>query len=287
MKWFPWRLRLERAKVEPVIEPRRAMDALRQNFEAHGFQIVDSDPATAGMGGMTMRAPHGFNPQDLGGLLGSIVEHARRGYEANQQADQEGNRQDNRQGIQPPTDARDRQADSLGWVKWLEIMNEHPVPGWAPCRFVNRLGPTDRIGWVFGVVRDSFGVWSQPYPVCHHPMDEADHDFKPSAILATITHLPTGMGMGVFNDRATACAAAELLDGLEDWRNMPQTDGSEPSKERWGSLVQKVYRTWEFNGIDYSADWHAHNGVGGEHIGIWTKQPALVEDGKPKAKGLS
>lgn len=283
MQWFPWRFRLERVKAEPIERKPDAfgravgMDALRQGFASKGFEIVESDPSVAGMGGMTLRAPHGFDPSNMGSVLGAIIE------QAHQQVHQE----DNRQGIQPPTDARDHQADSLGWAKWLAIMHEHPVPGWAPCRFVNRLGPTDRIGWVFGVVRDSFGVWSQPYPVCHHPMDEADHDFKPSAILAAITHLPTGMGMGVFNDRATACAAAELLDGLEDWRNMPQTDGSKPSQERWGSLVQKVYRTWEFNGIDYSADWHAHNGVGGEHIGIWTKQPALVEDGKPKAKGLS
>lgn len=281
MGWFPWRLRLERAQVEPVIDVREKMDALRQSFEAQGFQIMDSEPTVAGMGGMTLRAPFGFNPQDMHGILGAVIEQAR------QQASSEDNRQDNRQGIGPPTNLTDRQADSLGWTKWLEIMHQCPVPGWAPCRFVNRLGPSERIGWVFGVVRDNFGVWSQPYPVCHHPLNESDEEFKPSAILAAMTHLPTGMGMGIFNDRATACTAAELLDGMEDWRGMPQTDGSEASKTRWRDSQQKVFRTWEFNGIDYSADWHAHNGPGGEELGIWTKQPALVEDGKPKAKGLS
>jgi hypothetical protein len=183
-----------------------------------------------------------------------------------------------RPGIKPPADPA---ADAMDWGKWRECMQHYfeAHDGWSPCRFANRLGAGLQIGWVFGITKGAFGVWTKPYLVCHHYEETAD-----SAILAAITHLPSGMGIGIFNDRQTACLAVDLVLSMEDWKCTPEIDGSKESKARWDSLMAKARHTWEFNGIDWSTDRHAHmsDNLGSPEIGIWTFNPDNLIEGKPE-----
>lgn len=258
---------------------------LLRALQQRGFVMVDRDEeqrlgSGMGMSGFTMKPPKDFTG-DPAAILAEIMGAAR--AKGAVKATVTG-----RPGIEPPTNDLDRATDSLGWAQWrheMECMTADALEGWAPCRFVNRLGVHDNIAWVFGVAKGHFGIFTQPYPVCHHPHDmesEATATFEPSAILAAVTHLPTGFGMGIFHDRATACHACDLIAGMPEWRQMPQTEDNDVARGRWREVMGRVNQTWEFNGINWSMDWHAHNGPGGGELGIWTKSEAHLNEGKPE-----
>jgi hypothetical protein len=173
-------------------------------------------------------------------------------------------------GAQERTDSEDR-ARITSWKSWKFTMGElKPREGWAACRFANRLGPTDKIGWVYGVARGAFGVWCQPFPCCiETPGEDPHHD---TLILAAITHIPTGMGLGLFRDADTACCAAIIIEGLEEWRNAPPLDADDEtnrSRQIWNDMMTKAVATWKFNGIGQAMALHAHNGPNGDRLNVW------------------
>jgi len=68
---------------------------------------------------------------------------------------------------------------------------------------------------VLGYVRPPFGVYEYPGEI--HYWDYDTHHTE-DRVVAMITHLPTGIGMGVFLNCPDAMEAAELADKLSpDW----------------------------------------------------------------------
>jgi hypothetical protein len=249
---------------------RQIMSALAER----GFLTEESSEALFGRAGnpiietFRMKIPDGANVEEAKRAITEIMG----GITADE----------TRPGIRPPYDGP---AEAMTWDTWRACMTEMGhIPGWAPARFCNRLGADQRTGWVFGHAKGNFGVWTQLYPVCRHPMTEgADTDEDDDdAILAAVTHLPTGMGIGVFHDRQTACAACDILEPLVDWHLAPEVDGTEENRLRWRELMCRSTQALEFNGITWSMNWHAHNGPGGPEIGIWTRSTEALTANKPE-----
>lgn len=156
------------------------------------------------------------------------------------------------------------------WTRWRMNAKQIAVPGWSACRFANKWGWGDEVRWVYGVVQGPWGLWRQPYPVCHHPLEGDDEEeFEPNEILYALTHLPSGYGMGIFKSATVAAEAVKAILPLVDWENAPETDSSLASIDAWRDLCDKAKKAWTFNGITQSIDWHAHNGPGGEELPIW------------------
>lgn len=155
------------------------------------------------------------------------------------------------------------------WKVWRHVMTEMlKLEGWAPCRFANRLGPTDGIGWVYGVVSGDFGVWCQPFPCCKYPSEEERENT--TMVLAALTHLPTGMGIGLFLNAATAAEAVHIITPLAEWRAAPNmAEEDDGARERWNDLMLKARAAWAFNGIDVASDLHAHNGPERRRVDVW------------------
>jgi hypothetical protein len=144
-----------------------------------------------------------------------------------------------RPGIQPPPDAP---SDTMTWSAWEREMNTcGHIPGWAYCRFGNRT-TEDGMGFVFGHARGQFGIWQQVFSVCVA-------DQEPSqTLLSCITHLRSGLGIGIFSDRDCAIDAAELAERV-----------IEPSDD---IDIRHVRSVWRSAGIIPSHNAHAHTGGG-------------------------
>lgn len=174
-------------------------------------------------------------------------------------------RPDLAKGLKPPLDTG---TNGWTWSQWSkEAAGAGTIPGWAFCRFANRLG-AENVGFVFGHVRGGFGVWRQPFDVC-----TSDHDGvqQRSEILTCVTHLQSGMGVGIFIDHATAIMAAELGEKVcAGW----QTDLGHPYMDR-------VLTAWHGLGICQSSNAHAHD-QHGTRFPIYGQDEHSVMAGKPE-----
>jgi len=132
---------------------------------------------------------------------------------------------------------------------------------------------------VFGVGRGNFAIWNQSYKVCLHDPDDERED---TAILTAVTHLPTGMGLGLFHDPLTASSACNLIEGMIDWGRTPEVDFTPESRLAWSNLIARANKVWEFNGIDHASEWHAHVWPGGPETGIWTRKDEHLIANKPE-----
>lgn len=173
-----------------------------------------------------------------------------------------------RPGIKPPPDT----TDNWTWSKWsAEVAANGTIPGWAYCRFANRLGP-ENVGFVFGHVRGGFGVWRQPFDVC------TGHDEgvqQASEILTCVTHLQSGLGIGIFIDRTTAILAAELAERVcPGW----ETDAPE---RLWSAYMDRTLSAWHSLGICRSSNAHAHDQHGNQ-FPIYGQDNESVMAGKPE-----
>lgn len=179
-------------------------------------------------------------------------------------------RQADRPGIKPPSDI----TDSWTWSQWTkEASAGGVIPGWAFCRFANRLGE-DKVGFVFGHVRGGFGVWQQPFDVFVNSYEGVEQ--RPD-ILTCVTHLCTGMGLGIFADRATAITAAELAEKVcPSW----QTDTPEQLTV-WGENIGRTRTAWHAIGIRESTNAHA-NDRHGTRFPIFGQDNESLMAGKPE-----
>lgn len=170
-------------------------------------------------------------------------------------------------GIKPPVD---REAEGWTWDSWQREAAAHQMDGWTFCRFANRTS-IESVGFVFGLVRGYFGLWQQPFPVCNVPLGEhADQ------ILTCITHLPSGLGLGVFEDRETAAHACLIaMDVGSEWHKLDPMD-----RTTWDFSTDTMREAWAFNGIVPSASKHAHNGS--QSLLIWERNAAALDAGKPE-----
>lgn len=186
-----------------------------------------------------------------------------------------------RRGVAPPEDFTPASIDpQTSWTAWTSIIADMPrlgmdAPGWAKCRFGNRKGRQgDDMDWVYGIARGEFGIWMAHYGVCYHPEDEdgfSPANSPPIIPLASMTHLRTGLGIGLFESAATAIEACSIVETMIDWQNAPVADISPDDARYWSDALNRVHRAWEFSGIDYSPNYHAHATRGGPELGVWAK----------------
>lgn len=153
-----------------------------------------------------------------------------------------------------PTRNSDSPPSMHGWKEYSEAMATCRQPGWAfgriGCRSTNNVDVT----FYFGLLRGDFGVFTVPMAVCYE--DGHEPETEPSVeepILAQLLHIPTGVGFGVFETRALACKAAEVLTAAN---LLPAQQEITP--EVWATHSGNVKRLWAFEGIGVSERWHAH-----------------------------
>lgn len=157
-----------------------------------------------------------------------------------------------------PEPPAERKAPS--WAQWAaEMAHDGQHPGWAYCKFGNRgVGENDgpeRTVFVHGYIRSAFGVWEREFDVCSvsNPIGgelEDEHYNTAPRKLATITHLLSGIGLGVFASLALAMEAAELAEAIHPpWFTEP--DATNEGYRRTG-------QAWAGASIVPAWDSHAH-----------------------------
>lgn len=172
-----------------------------------------------------------------------------------------------RPGLKPPPDPA---AEGWSWAAWKRELDAVAMPGWAVCRFANRIGP-DNAAFVFGIVRGSFGIWRQPFNVCAAGTDSTEH------ILTCVTHLRSGLGVGIFADREVAVAAAEIADRVcPAWETLDPDD-----RMKWNEVHARTGAAWSGIGVRHSEDSHCHDAAGGTYA-IYTRSPESVMAGRPE-----
>lgn len=171
-----------------------------------------------------------------------------------------------RPGIKPPPDPA---VEGWTWAKWKAEFDAHELDGWGFCRFANRVG-LDKVEFVFGWVSGPFGVWEQPFQCCDDVRGDGQH------MLACLTHLPSGLGFGMFETRELAALAAEAIEVMCDWRSIEPDD-----QTKWRFVQEEIGRTWVKHGIVHNPDAHAH--LEDRTAVIWHYNPdAAPAEGKPE-----
>lgn len=183
-----------------------------------------------------------------------------------------------RPGIEPP-------GLEMPWPQWCKLEAELDAPaGWSACRFATRRpdekGGGDVCTFVFGIVRNDFGIWLSPFPVCE--MDDGIYLGQRDDILAAVTHLPSGLGMGVFADQPSAIASCDLADGLGiDWRTLNPLKPDDRSS--WIDSINRLKKAREFAGITICSNRHTHMGSpDGPHLAIWQQRAEDIAVGRPE-----
>lgn len=172
-----------------------------------------------------------------------------------------------RPGIKPPPDPAD---EGWTWSAWKRELDAGALPGWAVCRFANRIGP-DHADFVFGIVRGSFGIWRQPFNVCAAGTDSTER------ILTFLTHLPSGLGIGIFSDREVAAEAAMLADRIwPAWETLDPNDSA-----TWGDALERTRAAWSGIGVRYLDDAHCHD-RSGNTFGIYSRTAKSMMAGRPE-----
>lgn len=172
----------------------------------------------------------------------------------------------------------DVDAPKWSWQEYVSNRDKAGVhPGWAFCRFANRAyGNLDRnteiASFVFGFVRGAFGVWSRHMDVCA-VNDGGEHE-SAQQLLTTITHLPSGYGVGVFAELNVAMEAAELAERVYPWAtdDVMNPEGRDRTSQAWAGV-----------GIMISTNAHAHSPESPLiTLPIYGRSEASVLAGKPE-----
>lgn len=162
-------------------------------------------------------------------------------------------------GIKPPPDPA---VEGWTWEKWKAEFDANELDGWGFCRFANRTGPNN-VQFVFGWVSGPFGVWEQPFQCYDDTRGNGQH------VLACLTHLPSGLGFGMFETRELAALAAEAIEVMCDWRDIEPDD-----QARWRFVNEEVGKMWVKHGIVPNPGAHAH--LEDRTAVIWHHNPDAV-----------
>lgn len=158
-------------------------------------------------------------------------------------------------GIKPPDDPS---TEGWSWAAWSMEMQSLAFPGWSPCRFAHRTTPSDgpdQARFVFGLTRGPFGLWEQPFIVCGQ--DDDGDLAQERTTLTCLTHLPTGMGLGIFNGKDSAALAADTA--MRACPNWPTVDFATEPGSPWVVTVDRIRHAWTSLGIIASENAHAHD----------------------------
>lgn len=180
------------------------------------------------------------------------------------------------EGIKPPDDPS---TEGWSWEAWQKEMAALAFPGWSPCRFAHRTTPHDggdRARFVFGITSSAFGIWKQPFEVCS--VDAIGEYQRSSKILACLTHLPSGMGLGIFKGPDAAALAADTM--IRACPQMADVAYDATKGSPWSTLIERSVSAWKAIGIEPSADSHAHDPSTGS--GPYFIMGLTLEDGKPE-----
>ena len=172
-----------------------------------------------------------------------------------------------RLGVRPPADEG---IDNASWEWWEVCRGNQRVPGWAYCRFANRVG--DKAVFAFGYVRGSFGIWQKPFRTCNgvHP-----DVVKLNRVLTVGTHLLTGHAIGNFESLAIAAEACELADRVAaEWATATRATALDPA-------IHRTQQAWAGAGIVPSSVSHAHEDDG-DLLLILGRSIESVMEGKPE-----
>ena len=181
--------------------------------------------------------------------------------------------------IKPPEDAG---ADGWTWEAWSAEMNSMAFPGWSPCRFAHRTSPRgqpDAARFVFGITRGPFGLWQQNFDVCGYDT-EAEAWNQETGILTCLTHLPTGMGLGLFNGKDAAALAADTA--MRTCPNWPETEWSTTPGSPWMVIIDRTVSAWAMLGISSAENAHAHDPSTGTGPYAIMDLAENLEHGKPE-----
>jgi hypothetical protein len=152
-------------------------------------------------------------------------------------------------------------------------------PGWSPCMIGNRRGIEQRAAFVYGQARGLCGIYSMPFEVCNFADEESDE--RDERILAALTHLPTGISLGVFENAKTAALAADLLFSVASHERLMAMDPDEAyGPTGFLTMLDPIRKAWEFGSIKPSETMHAHDGHS-PPLMIWCLDLAAAGEGKP------
>lgn len=234
--------------VSPPNEPwaKMTLMGVSYNFDAPRIEPIPPGPYID-------PRQRGAEPEPIGSTMVRIVDNAR-------------------PGIEPP-------GNEMPWPQWRALEAELDAPaGWSACRFPT-WKPGDQpgqdsgtCGFVFGITRGAFGIWRTPFPVCVVDDDGMLMD-KREDVLAAITHLPTGLGMGVFSDRAAAVALCQAVESVGDWH----------TRSISAAMQIRFHEARSFCGVWPSRTRHAHMGSpDGPPLAIWEQRPEEINAGRPE-----
>lgn len=174
-----------------------------------------------------------------------------------------------RPGIKPP--------DPMPFDMWRKMIDEMDLqPGWSPCMIGNRRGVEGRAAFVYGMARGLCGIYSMPFEVCN--CDDDEDDDRQERILAALTHLPTGISLGVFENTKVAMMAADLLFSVASHERLMNMDPDEAfGPNGFMSMLKPIQTAWEFGSIRPSEKMHAHDGHS-PALAIWCLDPSVDAD---------
>lgn len=139
--------------------------------------------------------------------------------------------------------APEREAPQLDWESWRSMQRETFRRGWSFCRYAVRT--PDRMACVFGIVRGPWGIAKMDFYICGSGTVDT---------LNAITHLPSGMGCGLFTDLDAAVTACEIATRLtDDWETLDPYADASVTRE----AIHRMHVAWAAAGLTKCAT-HAH-----------------------------
>ena len=167
--------------------------------------------------------------------------------------------------------APEKDPPPLDWGRWSRMARTNQRRGWSFARYAVR-GPTGQMACLFGIVRGPWGIAQMDFYVC-----ESGY-----ATLSAITHLPSGIGCGLFTDRESAANACEIAARLaDDWEMFELRLDTARSRE----AVLHMHQAWTAAGIVKCSS-HAHSSADHDSasLPIWTQDHSAVVMGRPEVR---
>ena len=159
----------------------------------------------------------------------------------------------------------------LDWASWSFMQRETFRRGWSFARYAVR--HSDRMACVFGIVRGPWGICKMDFYIC----GPGTYD-----TLNAITHLPSGMGCGLFTDQESAAVACDIAARLkDDWETLdPYADARVTSE-----ALHRMHGAWAAAGLTQCAT-QAHTSADRETspLPIWFQDYSTVVAGRPEGK---
>lgn len=167
--------------------------------------------------------------------------------------------------------APEREPPPLDWDRWSTMQRQTFRRGWSFARYaVKSPPPENRMACVFGIVRGAWGICTMNFYVCGNGYD----------VLNAITHLPSGMGCGLFTDQESAATACEIAERLsDDWEALdPYADGAGTTE-----AIRRLQSAWTAAGLTKCAT-HAHStaDTNTSPIPIWFQDYSTMIMGRPE-----